>query len=363
MASQTIKDGLVLPNYPYNLNGAATLTSGTALTATTHYQVYAVAIPKAGNISKIGQCLGTTTVNASSTYTTTLMTLSDTNGGSTGTAYKGAAVGTSSTGLASGACEEITLGTAATAAVMGDKVAVELTYGTFTAADSMTFETVAGTSSSGIVNFPYASVSADSRSTWTHAKRAPIVWFVYDDNSVVPITGAYPITAINTLTFANNTGTADEYGIAFSLPFPATLTGCYSYAGIAGNANLIFYTGTTATETLAVDKDQFSGTSFGIVYTKFATAHPLLADTAYKVNWQPSSTTAITLLEWTVANATAMDALSGGQLFIENRFLDGAFVDTVTTKRPAMWLTFDTFSDGVSTGGGSLVNAGLITGI
>ena len=347
MALQTIPGGLLIPLL--DLGASASYVSTTAMTASTHQIAEIFQIPKSGNIHKIGFRVGTVTADANSTLSVTLQTVSETTGNPTGTAYKGAAAGTSSTGISSSAwIGPVTLGTDATSVVRGDVVAVVITFGTFTAADSIPISVVLATQQ----NFPY--VDYYNGSTWAKVNAVGIALDIeYDDGTYAVIPGNCPFTAITSQSFASNTAGTDEYALSFQLPFPARLRAVKLYAALNGDANIILYSGITALDTITTDKDIRGTGNNRLGYYEFATPQVLTKGTVYRVSVQPQTTTSVILPILTLSSAAAMDGLDGGQNFRLGTRLDGGAWDAdTTTKRPAIGLHFDQFDDGASTGSG-----------
>ncbi len=156
----------------------------------------------------------------------------------------------------------------------------------------------------------------------------------------------------------NNTATADEYALAFTIP-----TGWWSTFTVKGlrmqhwqraasTINYILYTGTTALQTQACDGD-LDGAATTEGYREIYFDEPLTtlsSGNLYRLSVQPTSAAnAIRANEYNVATAADWDCWPGGQNFYKSTRVDtGAWTD-VLTGRPTLEPIFGDIS-GVAAG-------------
>lgn len=363
MALQTLSGGLWFPDPIPGL--ATSVQHGTAATidASTELCAGVGIAPKAGAIRTVEFRTSTVAVNAASRLNARVETVSTTNGDPTGTAYGGMATGTAGAAPTSNSWNSITLATDATVVNVGDIIAAVVGYGTFTAADSVIISGV-NSAAAYSVDFPY--VDAFVGGAWAkNTAMAPCMALGYSDGTYAPLQGFYPILTFTTQSFASNTAVTDEYALSFQMAVPCRLRGIAAAIDGDGDYEVILYTGTTATETITIDKDQRAGTASRLRYFMFPVGPTLAANTTYRLGIRPTTTTAITLQLWTMSTAAILDQMAGGQIFrLGTRLDQGAWDADTTTKRPAIWLQFDQFDDAVQTGpSGVLLHHGTMGGM
>jgi hypothetical protein len=160
----------------------------------------------------------------------------------------------------------------------------------------------------------------------------------YDDGTYAEIGDlqVIPFHAFNTPSFASNS-TPDERGAIWTPDFTLKVRGI-GYKGSSAEAHdVVFYTGTSATETLTIDPDYRDSINAGWKYVFFTGERTLTAGVTYRFIIKPTTTSATTLLhDYEVANAAYLDALPLGQAFHYSERTDGGAFTETTTKRPMM---------------------------
>lgn len=357
MALQTIKGGPWLPDPHPSAASQLQFATGATIDASTELCAFVFRVPKSGNIRTIGFRTGAVTVDASTRLNVNLETVSATDGNPTGTDYGGSAAGAASAAPTANSWNSIALGTDATATA-GDIVAAVIGYGTFVAADTVVISVV-NSGNTLQQDFPY--VDAFVGGAWAKsAVQLPLVSIGYSDGTYDYIAGTAPYSNITNQSYASNTAGTDEYALSFQVPWPCRLRGVAAEVDGEGDYEVIIYSGTSALETITVDKDIRGSVTRKLAYFRFPTGQTLTANTVYRLGIRPTTTTAIVLPIYTVNSAAIFDQMNGGQAFCLGTRLDqGAWAADTTTQRPAIWLQFDQFDDGVSAGG-SLLGGRLV---
>jgi len=318
----------------------------------------------AKSIRKVGYLAGTVSLNASSTITTSIQSVSTTTGppaqpsgtvlGATnnGTVTEAAATFSTNTWHQTGALgEDVSVS-------YGDLIAVVVEYGTFTAADALNLRHLSASSS-----VQHATTLLFTGSWASQTVNANII-LEFSDGTFGTLAGALPMSAIAAATYNSGTGSADEYALEFSAPFPIKVDGamlsCYGSSG-SSDFEIILYSGTTALETVAIDGNTL-GTTSGTrpLHVVFSQAHSLSANTTYRIALRPTTANAVNLHIYDVASAGHLDAHSlGASCCLATRLDSGAW-STVSTRRPLIFVKASAFDDGAGGGGGNTYSRGRI---
>jgi hypothetical protein len=359
LALQTITGGLWIPAPIPGFAGSLQHSTAATIDASTELCAGVFTVPKAGAIRTVEFRTGAVSVNAASRLNVRIETVSTTDGNPTGSAYGGMTTGTAGAAPVANSWNSITLGTDATVVAVGDTIAAVVGYGTFTAADSVVVSCV-NSGNSASLNFPY--VDAFVGGAWAKSSTmVPCMAIGYSDGSYEYIQGVMPILTFSSQTYASNTAGSDEYGLSFQVPFPTRLRGAIIDLDADGDCEVILYTGTSATETITIDKDQRSSAIRRYQYFRFPTGPTIAANTTYRLAVRPTTTTSVVLGTFIVNAAGLFDQMGGGQNFrLASRLDQGAWAADTTTQRPNICLEFDQFDDGVSTG--SMVMSRVRTG-
>lgn len=240
----------------------------------------------------------------------------------------------------------------------GDRLAVVIEYDGSgrLGADSIVISNLSVGASSQA--FQTAIQAQSISSVWTATNSVcVIVVFEFSDGTFGTLMGALPISAINTHTFKQDTGTADEYSMPFQLSAPLGVDGLYfPFAVAAGTADFSFilYQGTSPVTggTVAIDAHPLQSTSPRYAYVPFSQEIALVASTQYYLSLQPTQTTSnVSVYSFDVAEAGHLACHPGGVNFNYATRLDaGSWAAATTTRRLIAGLSISSFDDGV--GGG-----------
>lgn len=366
MAIQTIKGGLFLPQ-PDLLQwaGAPTFNSIT-LNAIDEAMAAVLAIPKTGNIKKI--LFATRTATTTSTnMVVRVETLDETVQPAipSTTLYHADAATTVTVSSTDDNVAKLATFATAFPATKGDKVAIIIRQPAASAGDLQLARF-----DEDISNFPYLlqNIAVSPTVTWTLLASAPMIGIEYDDGSYEHIPGCWPIYALTNTAF-NNTSTPDEIGNRFRVPFPCRVTGAWAYMDADGDFSVNLYDSDGVTKiaggAYAVDKDTRGPVSAGYHYFTFSSTATLVKDTYYRLVIEPTSATSVTIYDFTVDSAAAMDAFDGGQSIhmtsAKNPAAEGDWTNT-TTRRVWMGVSIDGFDDGAG-GGDPISSSRIITNI
>jgi hypothetical protein len=318
-----------------------------ALNATNTKQAYFVQVPKSGNITGIAFALVAMTTDQQVRVGVYNL---DASGNPDGASlYKGSAVGDDAIALATGAVEEIALGTQCTSAVAGDWVAV-------------VFEWV-GTQGdirlavyTALRAFPLGGFEGRYAGSWARSPGVvPTMAFKYDDNSYA--SPSILQSTVASRAYHANTAGADEYGLKIVLPFKARCVGVAACHIAATAASLIsgnLYSGTTLLASGTCDHDAIGGasTTYGPNAYLFATPQTLAAGTYYASLTTDSTSVNITMQCPTVGANAHFGAWPGGAGCYQVKRLDGGSWSEVNTEYTPISLILDQLDDGAGGGGG-----------
>jgi len=196
----------------------------------------------------------------------------------------------------------------------------------------------------------------------------------------------FPISANSSHAFNSGTGTADEYGVKFTLP--ADWCATYKVLGVrlltgglvaAGSTLMQLYGGTdttaahstgatseaTAHQSVTLDHDHMATTGATWMEALFdeSTLATLYAGATYRIAFQPQNTNNFTVIYQSVATASDWAALNGGEDFGKTQRLNaGTWIDTAT-DRIAMELILADITEPAGGGGGLIVPGGFHGGM
>lgn len=368
MAQATIAGvGMTCPEFPYITASAFTFTSALMDAATEKVAFIGTVFTKdhaAKNISKVGFRPGTVTINASSTIKTSIQSVSTSAGppaqptgtilGATSNGFvtEAAATFSSNTWHQTGALGEVV------AVNPGDLIAVVIEYDTFTAADAFNVTNVTAPQNS------HLSQTVLFTASWAVQTVLANVVLEFDDGTFGTLDGAFPCSAINGISYASNTGGADEYALEFSFPFPVKVDGgmaMLSNSATGANFDFVLYDGTTALETISVDGNQTASTG-GVrgTYFSFTQQRSLDANTTYRLAVKPTTTSTISLSSFDVSAAGHFQAHPMGAGWVLGSRLDaGAWAAANTTRRPMIFVRVSACDDGTGGGSGGMLQGNM----
>jgi len=228
----------------------------------------------------------------------------------------------------------------------GQLIACVVDIPSFTASDSVGVGSVALSPSFAL---PYGVSATSTKQTSV----VPIIVLHYTDGYACVSEHVPAASALTAVSYAVNTGTADEWGLGFQVPWPCTLNAvCVSMAASAGGdfEVLVYDSASNVLATLAHDADVNGGVGSPhrwMFYT--ASALTLTANTTYRVTIRPTTTTTLTLRYWSFPSAEVMQSMPGGDNFYLTSRLDqaGAWTDynSGTFRQPLMALGLSAFDN------------------
>ncbi|MCP4568388.1 MAG: hypothetical protein GY841_12495 [FCB group bacterium] len=356
MTLQTIKGGLVIPDGFMTTSAINSLT----MDAENEEIAFIIECPKAGDITDVGFITGTVdqatnglTVRIEDVDESVQPSVPDGNLAAAGATETGIAVASNTRYWAN-------LDTALTVTA-GQLIAVRISFTTWAAGNDVDL-LMRSPMLLGASLFPYSLLNAGG---WTGNDDFPICALRYTTDIYPLAQGFFAKTLAYDL--FNNTDLPDRIGLYFKLPFPARISGISTYMDVDGDFKFVVYD-SDGIEANALytsrtfDKDVRPATLADVLFHNIAIGdRPSIAkDTYYRVCVVPTSGTDTRLYHFTFEAAADMDAMSGGDEFhytannTDPPIEESDWTQT-TTKRPLIWLTFDQFDDGVSTGGGPTV--------
>lgn len=235
----------------------------------------------------------------------------------------------------------------------GQLIACVIDIPSFTVGDSVTMKHVS--LAGATPGFPYGVSAVSTKQTAT----TPIIGLHYTDGYFLASLQGPPILAWASLTYASNTGTADEWGLAFSVPVSCVLDAVAVWLAVAAGANfevILYDAADVALVTLAHDGDVTGSTNTRLYQLQLPTAITLTAGATYRLTIRPTTTTTLALIYWTFQSLDLLNTMGLGSSAYMTSRLDqaGAWTNynSGTFRRPAIFLNFSQFDDAVSAGGG-----------
>ena len=231
-------------------------------------------------------------------------------------------------------------------------------YASFAGADSVVINGFTGDGNS--THMPSTSLYTAS---WAVNTSAPNLILEYTDGSfgtLGPTRFAVPAaSAINTHSIALDTGTADEYALAFQVPVNMKVDAVWItalFGSSTANCEIILYEGTTpmTNGTITVDANAIAATSSGRVHVaNFAEELTLTANTTYYLAVRPTvNGQSVSIYSVDVSTANMFQAFAGGPNWnYTTRLNQGSWAAQTTTRRMLYGLRISSIVS--SAGGGS----------
>lgn len=351
MALQSLTGGLWVPT---PANGFAFDETLYVIDATTERVALIVRCPKAGVIDRFDAHVGVVTNSPDNGLRFSIQGVSLVTGLPDGTI-----LGATSNAFVTYA-HTVTTGWKATdfgetvTVTRGQLIALVIDIPTFAAADSICMRAIQSVHQS---LFPHGvSVTVTKQGQY-------IPWFAlhYTDGYAL-ISPTLPAPSeITSVTFNSGTAGADEYALAFSLPFPCKLNAAtiFMMADAAADFEVLLYgsDGATVLSTLTHDGDVTSGAVLKNAFFYLGTEVTLLANTTYRLAVRPTTVNSVYLAYHSYSNLALMETKGGGGAFYLSARLNqgGSWTDynSGTFRSPHISLNFSAFDDAVSAGGGS----------
>ncbi len=190
--------------------------------------------------------------------------------------------------------------------------------------------------------------------TWATASVASNLLLEMSDGSFGRLDTGIPVKAFNSHAF--NTGSAaDEFAMAFQVPFKCKIDALGAILTIAGGTTdfeLILYTGTTPTVTASVDGNTYNAVGTRTVLLPIAETE-LAANTQYYLAVKPTTANNVTAFSYDVDNANHLSLYPGGTSWTyTNRVDGGSWAAVTTTRQLLLGIRISSLDDGA--GGGLL---------
>lgn len=222
----------------------------------------------------------------------------------------------------------------------------------FTAGDSVALSHIVWSETKGN---PYG-VSATS----TKQRQARLIIALHYTDGYAFLAPAHPgIDTHPVVAYNVNTATADEWGMAFQVPFPCKLNAVEAlFSANAAGADfelLVYDASDVVIATLTQDGDVMASTGVDENVFFLQSELTLTANTTYRVTLRPTTTNQLQLRYFTFQSLALMDTIEGGQNFYMTSRLNQAGswtnYNSGTFRRPRIALHLTAFDDAVSAGG------------
>jgi hypothetical protein len=365
MAFQALNGGFYWPDEVPSAHWALLSNSELLIDASGEKVAFIFVAPKTGNIDQLSFYIKTKTTNG--TLTLTLETIDATNGRPSGTLVGTGATGTFSN-TASNQVAVVTFGATLPAVTKGTQYAAVISQ----AAGSCTVLAVTHSDSTKMAPVSRLVYTLHNTGSWSTTSASPALTtrpnlaIRYDDTAYYYTPGIVCVSAFAQSAF-NNTSATRERGLAFTLPFPARVSGFFLNANnVQSDYTVVLANAGGALATFSGDKDQSSfytaGTNYGgTIQGYFSSTVDLAASTKYYLTLVPQSATNVSLHEATILDSSVsaqMGMWNGGTAAVlVTRDSGGAYTETATQRPYGMGIIVSAFDDAVSGGGGGLAMA------
>jgi hypothetical protein len=199
---------------------------------------------------------------------------------------------------------------------------------------------------------------------WTAQVFSSNVILEFSDGTFGILDGGVATSAINTHAFNLNTGTADEFALAFQVPVPTVIDGLWATLLVAsgGDLELILYDGTTALATVAIDANAITSNVARQALEPIA-EQTLSPGTQYYIAVRPTTTNNVSAYSFDVSDANHLTCMDGGINFnYATRLNQGVWAANTTTRRLFAGFRISQLDDGAG-GSGGVVMSRVRTGM
>jgi hypothetical protein len=359
MALTTIPGGMWIPR-PINNVTAAPAYNGATIDASTEKVGYIFRVPKTGTLDQAEWRTTTVSLNAASAIRTSFQDVSATTFSADGVvdqfrniAGSSVVVGWNVPGLMTS--DGTDSGTKRSVTV-GQLLAIVIDYATFTAADSLGISLFDNNTTTVISELSDDVYTTQFVGAWAVVAPQPVFALKYSDGTYEHVPGAYIASALTTTTF-NSTSGADELALAFQLPVEVAVGGAWIRMDLDGDADIVLYEGTTARETVSLDKDQRRGAAANSRYVRFSQNRTISAATDWFLAIKPGASN-VSAYDFTVNDAAIMNAAEGGANFQFASRVDAGAWTKVATRRLWAGLHVTQIHAAAVAGGGGAVFGG-----
>ena len=157
-----------------------------------------------------------------------------------------------------------------------------------------------------------------------------------------------PVTLFGQTTYSTNSS-PDEKGIAFSVPFPCTATGCWGNFATTISANIILYDtdGTTVLRTILMGSSNQGVTTMHKTIFPFLSPVSFVTQGTYRLTLVGAASGNVTILELIGSSSIVNSSYDGYPYITSTQRTDsGSWVES-TTSRTTMGLLLSQFDNGV----------------
>lgn len=310
MAIIEIPGGVRLPEVP--AFSSFTFNTGMVFDAADEAVGTVFQYPKTGNVRKVHFSTGTVTTGA--TIKVRLETVSTSDGFPTGTPF---GTNTVNDAVVVGSGDDNTFFSVtltADAAVTAGAIAALVIQNPGASVGNMQIRALAFGADSGL---PYPLLK---QASWAKSGNLLCFCLEYDDGTIVPVPGIVPACSTVTSTNLATNATPDVGALLFTPTQSMRLLGGWVWSDNDGEATLklvstayhqVNATGILAT-TPTLDPDVRASGSGGVFRAYFTAPYDVVAGTTYRLIWEPTTTTAITLRDITVGSANQLNGWPGG---------------------------------------------------
>lgn len=322
--------------------------SGMTLDGTTTKNGYITIFPNTGTINNV--LIRTRTVTASQTLKVSLQGVG-TDGKPDGTILGGGTAYGTQGSLVQATVYTVALG-APLAVTRGVAVAVVIEWnGT---AGNITMSQADGEVCNNFYTCTYAAAA------WTIVSpgTVPVIGFEYTDGFHGFTT--YPLAAITGVAF-NSSSTPDEIGVYIQNPTNIIACGAYVYVNKGNACTVKLYDSADnvlASQALVPGNRWNAALAFDYIY--FASDVNILKGEIYRLTLVPDTTSNVTLLEYTMPSAAALDSLSLGSAFTKTSRTNGGAWTQNAGYRPTIGLFCRGLGESSGISRGRLINGGGI---
>jgi hypothetical protein len=207
--------------------------------------------------------------------------------------------------------------------------------------------------------------------SWAAQATIPNLILGFSDGTFGTLQGAFPFSALASVSYHSGTAGADEYALELTFPGPVKIDGGGGTWGLTNSSTdveLICYDGTTPMTdgTAVIDADYGATASVRPGVGPFAAMLSLAANTTYRLALKPTAASAVLLSYIDVAAAGHFQAHVGGEAWAMTSRVDGgAWAAPTATRRPFLWPYVCAIDDAVGGAGGGaamLINSGGLVG-
>lgn len=343
MSLTTIKGGgHRWPDYYQRFNSALGLGAAQVIGGAGEKSASVFSVPKTGTIDRVIFKAGT--VTTAQTLRAGLQTVDATTGFPTGTAYGGMVAGTQAA-PATNTLYEVTLGTSATA-TRGDKIAMVVEFDA--TAGNLQIATQ-GCTRDLSTGFPYNCLYTTAWAKQGDGNCVPIVGVRYSDGTY-EFVGSFLASVVTSTTF-NSGSAADEIGNKITLNDAVRTNGFWWIGTASGDFDAVLYdAANNVVASVSVDKDLQRANGTASLFNLPWTAAAELPIGTYRLVIKPTTTTNVSLVEYTVLNNAMLDSNPGGSDMVKTTRVDaGAWTDTTTAQVAFLGLLIDQFDNGIRT--------------